>query len=305
MANNLEKLITKSTFTSICRKYTEEKENSDYFKLNYLSKNDLEVCNYVSSILPCLLTYRNSNNEITKNELISKSLTEFRKLDSTNIFNLINIINTIEFISEPLLHHFSIKISYSSSKNGHKASVFQYVIPNKLYDFDVYGFTHEHCHALKDTNLLELKDTLILGEVIPIFYELFTFDGNDISKKIMLEERLCCLYNNKCLYDCSNKYIFEEQGCYHTNYDPEEYHLRTIYEYVRSYLGLYINSFYYAVILYNMYKINPKKMLSYISKVLSQELTTYEMLVQLGIYADIKGEIFEKELNSIKRTLKI
>ena len=54
-----------------------------------------------------------------------------------------------------------------------------------------------------------------------------------------------------------------------------------------------------------MYKINPKKILSYISKVLSQELTTYEMLVQLGIYADIKGEIFEKELNSIKRTLKI
>ena len=103
----------------------------------------------------------------------------------------------------------------------------------------------------------------------------------------------------------ANELIKEEIGCTYFEYDEEEYYMRSVYEYIRSYIGRYLNSFYYAIILYNMYKENPKKILGYVSKVLNHELTTYDMLIDLNIYGDIKGEVFENEINSIKRSLKI
>jgi len=77
-----------------------------------------------------------------------------------------------------------------------------------------------------------------------------------------------------------------------------------IYEFVRSRLGCYLNSFYYAVILYKMYKETPKKILDLVTKVLKHEMTTLQMLESLGLYGDIRGEIFEKEMKNIRRFIK-
>lgn len=65
-----------------------------------------------------------------------------------------------------------------------------------------------------------------------------------------------------------------------------------------------MNSFYYVVILYSMYKETPKKILDLVSRVLKQEITTLDMLNCLGIYGDIKGGTFEKELDHIRKLLK-
>ena len=74
-----------------------------------------------------------------------------------------------------------------------------------------------------------------------------------------------------------------------------------LYEYLRSRIGCYLNSFYYAVILYKMYKENPDKILYFVLKVLNHEMTTFDMLNDLGIYGNIQGEVFEKELGKIRK----
>ena len=79
---------------------------------------------------------------------------------------------------------------------------------------------------------------------------------------------------------------------------------KLLFEHIRSKVGCYLNSFYYAIILYSMYKVSPKKILNLVSKVLKHEITTLEMLEKLNLYGDIRGSVFEKELNGIKKVLK-
>ena len=56
--------------------------------------------------------------------------------------------------------------------------------------------------------------------------------------------------------------------------------------------------------LYSMYKETPKKILDIVSRVLKHEITTLEMLEQLGLYRDIRGSIFEKELGKFRKLVK-
>ena len=65
-----------------------------------------------------------------------------------------------------------------------------------------------------------------------------------------------------------------------------------------------MNSFYYALMLYSLYKETPNKILNLVNKVLNHEMTTFELLNNLGLYGDIKGEIFEKELGMIRQLVK-
>ena len=50
-----------------------------------------------------------------------------------------------------------------------------------------------------------------------------------------------------------------------------------------------------------MYKENPDKILCLVLKVLNHEMTTLDMLNDLGIYGNIQGEVFEKELGKIRK----
>jgi hypothetical protein len=38
--------------------------------------------------------------------------------------------------------------------------------------------------------------------------------------------------------------------------------------------------------------------------VLNKEMTTFQLLSYLGIYGDIRGEVFEKEISNIKKLVK-
>lgn len=295
-------------FREACHKYINKKDASNNLRFNYLFERDIDICNYMINFLPSQFNIYNLSNKINITELILDSLDEFKKFDIANYHRLFNLINEIDFVTSNNEHHFLIKMTHFNNKvypGVVNIVPHSYVIPKNVYDIDVYTLTHEHCHSLKDTNPLEAKNNLIFGEVIPIFYELFTLDYENPKKIIMLENRLKHLNYIKYDYIMANELIKEEIGCTYFEYDEEEYYMRSVYEYIRSYIGRYLNSFYYAIILYNMYKENPKKILGYVSKVLNHELTTYDMLIDLNIYGDIKGEVFENEINSIKRSLKI
>lgn len=141
-------------------------------------------------------------------------------------------------------------------------------IDNSSYAF----FGHEIHHALKDNNPDERKLRNRLAEVIPLFFELVSADIEKVEsiKKEILDTRLGLMVVDKKKYN-------EE--------DVDDICIQ------------YFNSFYYALCLYSKYKENPKKILNYVSKVLTHVINTQELLQLLNIYDDSLDDMVEFQYN--------
>ena len=77
-----------------------------------------------------------------------------------------------------------------------------------------------------------------------------------------------------------------------------------LYKVLQGRSGQYLNSFYYSLVLFNVYKSDPNLVLSAIKKVLNHEMTTLDMLINLGIYQENFDKVFNEELSSIRKSLK-
>ena len=64
--------------------------------------------------------------------------------------------------------------------------------------------------------------------------------------------------------------------------------------------SVYQLSFYYALILFNMYQTNPNRILYLVRCVLMHELTTLELLEELGIYNVRKSHHFDEGIEKVK-----
>ena len=79
---------------------------------------------------------------------------------------------------------------------------------------------------------------------------------------------------------------------------------KDLYKVIATRSGQYLNSYYYASILFNMYKSDPQMMLAYVNKVLKHEITTRELLETLGIFHQDKNSIFDTEFEKVKMCVK-
>lgn len=160
---------------------------------------------------------------------------------------------------------------------------------------DVMGplhLAHEHIHLLKDTNYEEYSDSQIFGDVITIFFEFLIANTYPEMKNNIYRYRLYSLKEDLKYYDNALKQMKKSK-------EDKDLYKVTI---TRS--GQYLNSFYYAVILINMYKVNPSLILQKINRVLNHEMTTREMLEELGILYLDKKDIFDTEFETIKKGYK-
>ena len=287
--------------------FLNRKKIFDIVGSKYLFDEDIEICNYVANqFKPFECERLIIGDEIAPRELIIKSLEEMKLFGALIHSKIEDITHDVTFVQQHeefyrFEHSFDFFIDKRSLEcesvvNGH------YVIPTKIYEFTSPLLCHEHVHALKDTNPLEFRDTL--GETIPLLVELMLFDPNDKLKLEAMKLRLLMLDSIKESYvkgnDAMNNdvYSFDEVT-------GESYSARGgLYDFLRTDNGKYLNSFYYAIVLYHYYKVRPKKVLLLIRMVLKQEMTTLEMLNFLRMYGDINGSIFEKELGNIRKLVK-
>ena len=197
---------------------------------------------------------------------------------------------------------YATKVNYSLSKILKKVDInsgriLGLDIPLNYYELSVYMLSHEYIHSLKELNYYEYINMCLVGEVVPIFYELIKSD-NKLGKDLLKVRMINLLQVKNVFLDVTQ--LVDESNNFYSKYFGNN----GLYKYYRGVCGVYLNSFYYAVMLYKMYKETPKKILDMVSKVLKHEMTTLELLEQLGIYGDIRGEIFEKELGMIKKRIK-
>lgn len=286
--------------------------NCDDLKLNYLTDRDLAVCNYVVSKLP-YIDFKSimPGNKISLEQLMEFSVNEMSFFGNDIYLKLSNLITeTIIRSNTNAIDDFTTFVGYDVLFDGNviigSGKVSEYVIPSKLYELSIYLLCHEHIHSLKDTNYDEYQNSMVLGEVIPIFYEFLIYDSKDVLKRELIRLRMNNLMYVKREYldydfyaKRSSKYdlMFERKS----GIVSDE---TRIYEFIRSKLGCYLNSFYYAMILYNLYKENSKMILDLVKKILMGEMTTLEMLQKLHIYGNIQEMIFEKEIRGIKKIVR-
>ncbi len=294
-----------------CKLLIPEKEFTDLLKMDYLNKVDLDVCNYIckQSLNVSFNPYNIMvSKEITLDELIARTLGEVKVFGDDIMLYVYALITAIpiNMQNEDILEY-SCNVTYSLQKENNEiisnsGHISNFCIPKYLNEYSVFGFGHENMHALKETYYEEYKKAFTLGETIPLFFELLMFNPSDKLRYDLIRDRIFNLNINKKEYLIADK-LLNKNGSYYSDVD-DFYKSRSIYEYVRSKCGVYLNSFYYAIILYSMYKENPRKILNYVISVLNQQITTFDMLSYLDIYGDIKGERFEKELVKIKRLIK-
>jgi len=282
----------------MCEDFLPEQRFADKLKLNYLNSIDIDVCSYVKNqVFYCDFDLLTIGKKICLDDLIELSFEEMMIFDNTIIDRLRELVKSVEMNTcYDDFSEYSCNIGYTTNiynrtVQENSGRVLGYNIPKKYFEYYTFTLVHEHIHALKETNYNEYKNVFTLGETIPIFMELLMFDSIEEIRRNVLRERLCDIFTNGIEFDIVNKYVLGNNS-------------KSIYEYVRTTIGCYLNSFYYAVILYSMYKETPKKILDLVSKVLKHEMTTLDMLKKLNLYGDIRGEIFEKELGMIKKLVK-
>lgn len=282
----------------ICSNLEPEKTCRDIININYPKKDDYSICDYALDHIPSTNIAPYHGIKIFKNYAIKKSLKQFKIFSEENNQNLLSIINKTDFIQNYPLYNYGVRTTYDIIPKYNKIQVITpgyisaYHMPKKIYIVDIISLGHEHCHALKETNYKEHQNALIIGEVIPIFYELINYE-NDFLRIKYLQNRLFFLNEQKEIY-------LELKNQIKTNNTNE---IKSIYEYTKSLYSSYLGGFYYALTLYSMYKKDPLKILNMVNDVLSHKITTIDMLKRLNLYRSILGQKFEYEITNMKKVL--
>lgn len=175
-------------------------------------------------------------------------------------------------------------------------------IPTKPLEIDGIVLGHEFIHLMKDTNYDELKSSLYT-EVLPMFLEFICFDKGIEFAPELLKMRIDILGRQ---YDYYREFALESERQH--EYFGREFkgigYRKSLEEFACTLSGSYLNSFYVALVLYNMYKDNPKKMLEMVRKVLQKEMITKDLCDRLGVISEEQDETFVREFEGLNKVLK-
>lgn len=175
-------------------------------------------------------------------------------------------------------------------------------IPTKPLEIDGIVLGHEFIHLMKDTNYDELKSSLYT-EALPMFLEFICFDKGIEFAPELLKMRIDILGRQ---YDYYREFALESERQH--EYFGREFkgigYRKSLEEFACTLSGSYLNSFYVALVLYNMYKDNPKKMLEMVRKVLQKEMITKDLCDRLGVISEEQDETFVREFEGLNKVLK-
>lgn len=244
-----------------------------------------------------------------KNMLLS-SLDIFKEYDADILDRVNNLYSTIKIVDSPFNIERGCRHDFITNQFGqildNSIKLTCLYLPREIYLSDIIWYSHEMIHALKDSNYNEFINCYKYGEILPLFHEIFL--SNKISNLVVYNEWIQLRYvylkennermdiplmmdnhNYNILLDCllNEKQIKDKQLLNCNN-------------------GCYLLSYYYALLLYNLYLDNPNKILHIISKVLRKEVTTEYLLNELDIIENntTNNKIFNITHNSLTKILK-
>lgn len=274
------------------------KRKFEMLGIKYLDYKDKRIINYVSRMLDTInIRTGVCTGTVDYNSAIADSLENLKVLGMEPYVKVSSFISTIPFyLINQISNGYACHITYTLDDKTFEVdkssgTVANYKVPQRPDIMAPLHLGHEHIHALKETNYEEYIDGQILGDVIPIFYELLMSDKYEKTKKMIMLFRISSLKEDKKHYDNAISKMSKKD-------------LKDLYKVVATRSGQYLNSFYYSLLLYNLYKSEPKKVLELVNNVLNHEMTTRGMLEELGLLYSDEKDIFEEEFDVIRKVLK-
>ena len=250
-----------------------------------MQEHELANADFINSLLPdkeFVLTFADRNRDLKNTVYVAgRSFNIYR--DKILIKKLENIALRDNYETRFAHPH---QLGCTIGKNASTIFVHKFQIPT-IFDREtpvILG--HEYHHALKDTNPEEYLLQMGYADVIPIFYELVMASKREgDAKSNLLKARINMLNIDKKSYRL--------------------YHDLTGNVVVNAYKiskhGEYLNSYYYALALFNVYKEKPEMVLGLVSKVLKHEMTTVDLLMVLDLYDEnLDHEVREEHDEIIK-----
>lgn len=160
-----------------------------------------------------------------------------------------------------------------------KVSIHSLNISCELDTLSYVYLGHEIIHLLKETNLKEYKNHLQYSEVLPMLYEFIQMKYKKSSiKRNIVSRRILFLSE-------MNQDIIKAKNLIENKFDFEIYKLLDY---------TYFISFYYTILLYELYSKYPQTILKEFKNVLLHKKTTQELLEYFDIYNKYKTTEFDK-----------
>ncbi len=281
------------------QKLVQEKKAFDALGFNCFTDTDKTVSSYVASRL---VDY-NANASMADRtyqlsqaiDLSSDDLMLFGEDYATKVKDIARRTKCIVAYTDDLLYSCQITYNYDAKKKEvvtNSGVVQHYKVPMHISELAPIFLGHEHIHSIKETNYQEYINARRVGDVIPLFYEFVIAKKNyQEIYKTWLNARMYLMSDSKKKYTRVRQIM------------KKEFKDKDLYKIIATRTGQYLNSFYYALILYHMYLADEKLIMGLVKKVLNHEMTTIELLNTLGIYGPNHKTMFEEELNSLKKSL--
>lgn len=277
----------------------QQKRIFEIMGFNYIDFNDKRIINYVAKSLKNVETGAYvCMGTVSYQTALAGGLENLKVLGMEPYYKTSRFISTIPLMPvHPLSNGFACHITYSVDDETYEVdkssgTVNHYKIPKNPDIMAPLHMGHEHIHALKETNYDEYIDGQIFGDVIPMLYEFIVADTYPELKREVYRFRL---------YSLKEDYKHYENAISQMKKSKID---KDLYKIIATRSGQYLNSYYYATLLFNMYKCDSKKILELVNKVLNHELTTRDMLDSLGLLHQDKNSLFDSVFEDIIKCVK-
>ncbi len=206
------------------------------------------------------------------NVLLSKALYQMDCIGCiANMNETISLLNSLEYYyddGDPSL--FSTISEIEKTKTGSIKKAKYIVVPMVFNSSSCFFMSHEISHILKERNPKECKNVYTLQEVIPMLIELIlSFLSNErYTFQSLVNDRMKIL-------SLEAKRYFEIRNEMDYTIEKDKKNALRIGMLLSS---VYLNSFYYSLVLFQMYLCHPSFIKELIASVLNLEITTDEMI---------------------------
>lgn len=272
------------------------KKNFDIFGIKGMSDKDRQIAEYVAAQLSIFKTGAIKSWSFVNLDTAITGALDNLKLLGDDVVVAAKGVTTKKFLPiEATSFSYSCNIAYDDSRPFSKGLgvVNYFKVPFYLESITADIFlAHEFIHALKDTNFNEYILHNSLADVIPLFFELVQISEKPEKQKAFLNVRMMLLNNSKKDYKMATDNMARNKND------------KDLYEVLQGVSGQYLSSFYYSLILFNIYRSDPALVLQAVRKVLNHEMTTLEMLNSLGIYQENNDKIVDREFKFIRKSLR-
>lgn len=279
--------------------YKKQKRIIDLLGFNYIDYQDKRVINYVAKALKSVNTGAYvCCGTVSYPEALTNSLENLKVLGLEPYNRASKFVNTLPLrLVNPVSNGYSCNITYSLNDKTKDVDpstgiVDHYKVPINPDIMAPLHLGHEHIHALKETNYSEYVDGFIIGDVITMLYEFIMADTYPEMKSEIYRFRLSSLKEDYKHYENAVDQMKKSK-------DDKD-----LYKIIATRSGQYLNSYYYASVLFNMYKSSPLLVLDIVNSVLKHEMTTRDMLNMLGLFHQDKNSIFDTVFEDVKKCVK-